>query len=349
MTSGPAFAERAADRGGPGPAARRAAAVARSPGSPLPGGLRADLQDRLGHDFRHVRIHADEAAAQAASAIGARAFTVGPHVAFGRGEFRPFQSEGRRLLAHELVHVMQQGREPGGAVRDPTSLAICPPGSTRERDASARAAAVVNGVPAGGAGLRDVAGRGSAAASVERMIQDPGRDQRLDAYLDEDGRLEVTPAGPLDTGRSAPAFQLQPADAGMASLVVPGRDGSRHHMRTSELPWRLRSAVQEAARGLVPARQAFRVPGRAELSVPGAGRFLSFEEYRAGYGASRDLLPLPRMLFDVIVARCGQPADLARPGTAPQQHLPGELSELAGRLPEHQGAGLAVPETEAES
>ena len=146
-----------------------------------------------------------------------------------------------------------------------------------------------------------------------------------------------------------PGLNALPADAGIASLVVPGRDGPGHHMRISELPGRLRSAVQEAARGMVPARQVFRVPGRAELSVPGAGRFLSFEEYQAGYGASRGLLPLPRTLFDVLVATRGRPADSAGADAGPQQPRPGELGEPAVPLPVHPGAGLAAPETEAES
>jgi hypothetical protein len=348
MTSAVAFAERAPGRGEPGLAARRAAAVARSPGTPLPAGLRAHLENRLGHDFRHVRIHADEGAAEAAATIGARAFTVGPHVAFGRGEFRQYHSEGRRLLAHELAHVMQQGREPGRAGRrDPRTLAIGPPASARERDASARAAAVMNGVP-GGSGLRDTAGPGGTGASIERL-QGPGRDQRLDAYLDEHGRLEIMSAGPMDVGRAEPAFELRPADACAATLVGPGRDGPRHRLQIGELPGQLRGAVEETARGVVPARQVFRVPACAELSIPGAGRFLTFDEYRAAHGANRDMLPLPRTLFEVIVARCGRPAEPAPAAAPPQQPRPGEMSEPAGRVAVHPDARLVLAETEAEA
>jgi hypothetical protein len=349
MTSAAAFAERAPGRGEPGQAARRAAAVARSSGTPLSAGLRADLENRLGHDFRHVRIHADESAAEAAASIGARAFTVGPHVAFGRGEFRPHHSDGRRLLAHELAHVMQQGREPGRAgPPGPAIFAIGPPASARERDASARAAAVMNGVPASGSGLRGPAGPGGTAATVERL-QRPGRDQRLDAYLDEHRRLEIMPVGPLDVGRAEPAFRLWPADADAATLAGPGRHGPRHRLQIGELPAPLRGAVQETARGVVPARQVFRVPACADLSVPGAGRFLTFDEYRAAHGADRDMLPLPRALFEVIVARCGRPAEPALDAAGPEQPRPGEIGGPAGRLGVHPDARLAVAETEAEA
>jgi hypothetical protein len=74
-------------------------------GAPLPVGVRADLEARLGHDFRRVRIHADARGARAADATGARAVTVGRHIAFARGEFAPGNVE---VLAHELTHVLQQ-------------------------------------------------------------------------------------------------------------------------------------------------------------------------------------------------------------------------------------------------
>jgi hypothetical protein len=59
-----------------------------------------------------VRIHADERAARAAEALGARAFTVGSHLVFGRGEYAPGTGDGRKLIAHELAHAVQQGGMP---------------------------------------------------------------------------------------------------------------------------------------------------------------------------------------------------------------------------------------------
>jgi hypothetical protein len=54
-----------------------------------------------------VRIHTGESAADAAALLGARAFTIGRHVVFGEGEWRPHAADGQRLLAHELAHVVQ--------------------------------------------------------------------------------------------------------------------------------------------------------------------------------------------------------------------------------------------------
>jgi hypothetical protein len=79
-----------------------------TPGQPLDGSTRRFMEPRFGHDFGHVRIHADEPAAASARALAARAYTLGSEVVFGRGQYAPSSAAGRRLLAHELAHVVQQ-------------------------------------------------------------------------------------------------------------------------------------------------------------------------------------------------------------------------------------------------
>lgn len=78
-------------------------------GRPLPAALRGYFEPRLGHDLSGVRLHTGGDAAETARSVGARAFTVGRDVAFGSGEYQPDSHQGRRLLAHELVHTLQQG------------------------------------------------------------------------------------------------------------------------------------------------------------------------------------------------------------------------------------------------
>ena len=87
------------------------------PGIPLPKTTRDEMQQHLGMDLHHVRIHTDAVAASAASAISARAFTLGSHIAFAPNQYAPDTIDGRRLLAHELVHVAQQagGQRNAGA------------------------------------------------------------------------------------------------------------------------------------------------------------------------------------------------------------------------------------------
>ena len=81
-----------------------------SAGQPLDHSTRAFMQSRFGHDFSRVRVHADAAAGDSARALNARAYTVGHHVVFSSQEYAPGTAEGRRLLAHELTHTIQQSR-----------------------------------------------------------------------------------------------------------------------------------------------------------------------------------------------------------------------------------------------
>ena len=80
----------------------------RGGGSPLAESARAFFEPRFDSDFGDVRIHTDSRAAELAKGMNALAFTVGRDVAFGAGRYSPDSSEGRKLLAHELTHVVQQ-------------------------------------------------------------------------------------------------------------------------------------------------------------------------------------------------------------------------------------------------
>jgi hypothetical protein len=88
-------------------------------GRPLDAETRALMEARFEHDFGAVRVHSDGRAAASAREVNARAYTVGRDVVFAAGEFVPQTSGGRQLLAHELAHVVQQGRGSGAA---PTAL-----------------------------------------------------------------------------------------------------------------------------------------------------------------------------------------------------------------------------------
>ncbi len=85
-------------------------------GRPLDDPERRDMETHFGRDLGSVRIHDDDAAARSASLLGAEAYTVGRHVVFGRGRRAPGSDGGRRLLAHEVTHVLQQGA-PGATKR----------------------------------------------------------------------------------------------------------------------------------------------------------------------------------------------------------------------------------------
>ena len=86
----------------------RSAETLRSRGRPLDADTRAYFEPRYGHNFSRVRVHADQQASSSARAVDAAAYTVGSHIVFADGRYRPGTAAGRRLLAHELAHVAQQ-------------------------------------------------------------------------------------------------------------------------------------------------------------------------------------------------------------------------------------------------
>ena len=105
-------------------------------GIPLPSSGRSFFEPRFGRDLSRVRLHTDPAASDAARLLRARAFAVGPHIAFGRGEYDPAGTRGRRLLAHELAHVVQHqaaGSPPGILRRKPDDDAPSRKGRTPSR------------------------------------------------------------------------------------------------------------------------------------------------------------------------------------------------------------------------
>jgi hypothetical protein len=79
------------------------------PGQPLGPAERAFFEPRFGRDFGHIRIHAGGKAAESAGSVEALAYTSGRDIVFGEAQFAPGTDAGRRLLAHELTHVIQQG------------------------------------------------------------------------------------------------------------------------------------------------------------------------------------------------------------------------------------------------
>jgi hypothetical protein len=109
--------------------------VLRSPGQPLDPATRAFMEPRFGHDFSQVKIHADVKAAKSAHTLHAAAYTVGRDIVFGVGQFALHTGEGRKLLAHELTHVVQQKEVVPSAYLSATSLAMGSTNDPLEREA----------------------------------------------------------------------------------------------------------------------------------------------------------------------------------------------------------------------
>jgi hypothetical protein len=112
-----------------------------SPGRPLDPKTRRLMEPRFNHDFSRVRVHADAEAASAARALAAHAFSFGDHIVFESGRFNPATTDGQRLLAHELTHVVQKDRNGHGS----PSLSLSRVSDRSEAEAASASRRVVDG------------------------------------------------------------------------------------------------------------------------------------------------------------------------------------------------------------
>jgi hypothetical protein len=104
------------------------------------------MEPRFGRDLSGVRIHTDTTAARAARMLSAEAFTVGQHIHFGENQYRPDTPSGRRLLAHELTHTIQQGSAaPNGGAVAASSTNVMHPRDPSEREAESVADRISTG------------------------------------------------------------------------------------------------------------------------------------------------------------------------------------------------------------
>jgi hypothetical protein len=162
------------------------------------------MEARFGGDFGSVRLHTGTAAARSAQALGAQAFTVGREIVFGAGKYAPGTSSGKRLLAHELAHTIQQSR--GGAA-PPTNR----PGSPLEQDASQAAErAVQGGAPA------QVSASSAPGPALQPLPEDPeqsafstSQDYYTGQSFDEPTALDPYSESPLEASPAEPASPSQ--------------------------------------------------------------------------------------------------------------------------------------------
>ncbi|WP_211330081.1 eCIS core domain-containing protein [Deminuibacter soli] len=153
--------------------------VVSQPGEPLAPATRSFFEPRFGHSFGNVRVHTNAKAEASAQAVNARAYTVGQNIVFNSGQYAPSTTQGRHLLAHELSHVVQQGR---GAQNLPSVM----PGNSLEQDADNAATAVTQGI-----GPVAVAGASAPGLvrDAESMIKTLNPAALSDAELEREVRL----------------------------------------------------------------------------------------------------------------------------------------------------------------
>ena len=152
--------------------------VGRGGGRPLEPELRSDMEQRLGHDFGDVRVHSDGAAGESARSVGAHAYTVGSEVVFQPSTWAPGTPDGRRMLAHELTHVVQQRSGPVDGTPTAGGVSVSHPSDRFEQEAARVSEQAVAGPApaAGGAGVQrqaeDEEDEAVQGAFVQRQAED---------------------------------------------------------------------------------------------------------------------------------------------------------------------------------
>jgi hypothetical protein len=229
--------------------------VLRSTGQPLDPATRAFMEPRFGYDFSRVRIHTGAAAEQSAQEVSAQAFTVGHDIVLGADRYAPATAEGRRLLAHELTHVVQSAS---------TALHPGPPGSveTLEGEAHRVAEAVSNSnnVP-------PIRGSAHGLSVPLRQPPDPVKDKATFSNLPRDA----------------------PDEAGMRKRVVLSEEGGLwYETRLNGRKFRAEGAydfvVQKGKIWAVKGSRAIGAPdaGHTEAAGGGPGEYMGMVRFGRG-------------------------------------------------------------------
>lgn len=148
--------------------------VLQSPGQPLDANTRVEMESHFNRDFSQVRVHTDAKAAESAIAVNALAYTVGQNIMFRSQQYAPESNSGQQLLAHELVHVVQQ--EGSNTV---SNLEAISDNASLEAEADQASQAIA-------AGQHIQLSSGSAATAIQRQVADSRKEEIIRLGESED-------------------------------------------------------------------------------------------------------------------------------------------------------------------
>jgi hypothetical protein len=229
-------------------------------GRPLDETVRADMEGRFGHDFSRVRVHTGAQAERSAALVNALAYTVGSHVVFGEGQYAPTTEAGRRLLAHELTHTVQQGTSPAA----PCYFLSCP---SDRADVEARNAgdAVIQNAPVPALRL----GITQASAALIQRDDPPTPAPAPSQPAPEAGAPDVSQPGRAEQEQQA--FEAARARAGQpAATILFSNPVSPSQMASPETEVFTTQQVVARPEG-EPKRTGFDSPGPATVYAASSG------------------------------------------------------------------------------
>jgi len=277
----------------------------RGGGQPLPGELRDYFEPRFGCDFGQVRVHTDSSAAGLAQAVNARAFTLGQDVVFGAGQYAPEHEEGKKLVAHELTHVIQQKQ-----FHQMTGI------QAKHRLLRSELSSVAT----------------IASEKIQRidMPDMPPVKGQLTLSIKENGAVEVRAIGPEDTPVvKSPTIGIGRDPDGKWHILVGGKDTV---VTVDQIPAMLRSAYGGGSKPGGKAATKFRVPTSSQLWLTDQGRFMTYNEYKVSQMLSPSLMPLTPALYEALIeSYTPQQIQIPKPPPSEKGDFP------AGTLPEGMG------------
>ncbi|TPQ34852.1 hypothetical protein C2U70_16000 [Bradyrhizobium guangdongense] len=260
--------------------------VLRRPGTPLDPDARAFMEQRFAHSFADVRVHTGPDAARSAHAVNAHAYTVGRDIVFAGGNYAPATGQGRRLLAHELTHVVQQRGAP--AAGSGGGLQIDSPHSAGEVEAERISAAVAADHSPGGPRVRStqiVSRLNTGAPDAVPLTMNLGQTAR--------SGMQFVPTNVQDTVVGPVGVRGGLLDGGMSRLSVIVGENMTLHMLALELlplwttatPFTPPGAATPLPLDVVTADQLARallVYNQTYFQVPPAQQPPSMQKWRAG-------------------------------------------------------------------
>jgi hypothetical protein len=325
--------------------------VLQSPGRPLDPETRVPMERRFNYDFGKVRVHADSRAAESARQVNARAYTVGPHIVFASGEYYPRAGDGQRLLAHEIAHVVQQGRGTGS----PIPL----PDSSLEREADHAASDFTRG-------SASIHIAGSSGAGLARSVAPRSLDRGLDPSVmseEEIGReIELITRWLKDSKTSPEAGRLaetlaslkeelgrRPVKKAQAGPATGAQELGESHSAQLRFPLPrvsepVQPVAQTAASGSLP---SINTPPPPAPATPSLESMLPAPPTPSGPSAlDRDLLGLGSPSSTGVKKEPVRQVQVTPPATptgAPAQKTAGETPGLGTQLGTGEQAGLRLP------
>lgn len=300
--------------------------VLKSPGQPLGLSAKSLFEDKFGYNFGEVKVHTDDRAAESARALNARAYATGQNIVFGSGQYNTETTEGKRLLGHELTHVIQQSH---GLIA--ASHILDKPGDSFEKSADEAADRIIAENRPG----KQITSYGTLpCARIQRQISAPA-DPKIQGMFTiliepESGRAELRASGPEDTPVIAsPTIGLRRDQRRQYHLLFGGKDKI---VSISEIPSILRGAVSGGTGGGSALRIGFRVPTCREMIGSDSGEYMSYQGFKVARSISNEMIQISQPFYEACIEVCKQQS-APKPQPTNERVIPGEPT-APGDFPE---------------